>query len=225
MKDHHMYHSPIVPAAKLAGISALDGITAQTPFAVTPVIHPQHGLPSPDSKTFWSATANALYIVRQDGEDLFGSTPGFANKLVACPDLVAHGRRGPIGCDAAAIAGTALWQAADEAAIRDRPSAPVAWHGVGWLPMTTDETGWHELVLEFLDAHVVAGGMVADWAIHALADGNGGWIKKPHFHTVLTSRFWKDGPRKGQPQPAWLTTVKRQKALADAWANLRLRAG
>ena len=165
----------------------------------------------------WSATANALYIVRQDGEDLFGPTPRFADKLTACPDLVDHGRRGPTGCDADHLVGLQLWRAADEAALTDRPSAPVAFHAVGWLPTNMPRHGWRELILQFLDEQIVAAGMVADWALHALADDDGRWIKKPHVHAVITSRFWK-GPRLGQPQPAWFQTAKHRAAVADAWA-------
>ncbi len=46
-----------------------------SPLAITPVIHPKDGVPDPACRTFWSATANALYIVRQSGTDLFGPTP------------------------------------------------------------------------------------------------------------------------------------------------------
>lgn len=170
-------------------------------------------------RTFWTATANALYIVRRNGEDVFGPTPDFAAKLADCPDLVAHGRRGPIGCDAPNIDGLGLWQAADAAALVDRPSQPVAFHAIGWLPTASDEAGWIELILQFLDEQIVTNGMIADWAIHARPDDNGGGIKKPHMHAVITSRFWK-GPRVGQPQAAWFATAKRRNAAGDAWTAL-----
>ena len=212
-----MLYQPIPTSpAKLAAITAFADAQPQRLFDISPVIHPQSGIPSEQSRTFWSATANALYIVRENGEDLFGATPDFAAKLSECPDLVDHGRRGPIGCDSETLAGLELWRAADAAALVDRPSASVALHMIGWLPTEMDERGWRELILEFLDTQIVANGMIADWALHALADGEGGWIKKPHMHAIITARFWK-GPRFGQPQPAWFPTVKRRNALCAAW--------
>lgn len=213
-----MMHATI-SSPKLAAINALSSTMPQQPFDITPVIHLQDGQPSERSRTFWSATANALYIVRHDGEDLFGQTPRFADKLIGCPDLVDHGRRGPIGCEADPLAGLQLWRAADEAALTDRPSAPVAFHAVGWLPTSMPRHGWRELILQFLDEQIVAAGMVADWALHALADDDGRWVKKPHFHAVITSRFWK-GPRLGQPQPAWFQTAKHCAAVGEAWQTL-----
>lgn len=213
-----IHTSTSTTSAKLAAISAFATAAPQRPFDITPVLHPQAGMPSDRSRTFWSATANAAYIVRKDDIDLFGPTPDFAAKLAACPDLVVHGRRGPIGCDAEPLAGLELWRQADQAAIVDRPSAPVAYHAIGWLPPVMGEVGWRESILQFLDEQIVANGMVADWALHALSDGQGGWIKKPHMHAVITARFWK-GPRAGQPQAAWLATIKRRNAVGDAWSE------
>lgn len=105
-----------------------------SPLAITPVIHPKDGVPDPKSRTFWSATANAHYIVRRRCTDLFGQTPDLADKLAQGNDLVGFGRRGPIGCDSDALAGMALWEVADRAGQIDRPSAPVAYHIIGWLP-------------------------------------------------------------------------------------------
>lgn len=190
------------------------------PLAITPVLHPRDGVPHPGSRTFWSATANALYIVRQRGSDIFGLTPDLADKLRQGSDLVDHGRRGPIGCDADAIAGLALWQAADEAAQADRPSEPVAHHIIGWLPTNGTREAWRDLTLTFLDREVLANGMVADWAIHALADGEGCWIKRPHFHAILTHRFWKPGRRTGEPNVAWLGTPKHRQRMMNGWINI-----
>ena len=214
-----MIHTKITPAlAKPISIEALAGNGQQKLFDITPVIHPQNGLHPDKSRTFWSATANAHYIVRRNGEDVFGATPDFAGKLADCPDLVAHGRRGPIGCDAPAIEGFDLWRAADAAALIDRPSQPVAFHAIGWLPTAMDGAGWTEMILQFLDEQIVTNGMIADWALHARADGEGGWTKKPHMHAVITSRFWK-GPRAGQPQPAWFATTKMRNAAVDRWTT------
>lgn len=215
-----MIHTVIdTTAAKLALFSAQAAARPQVPFSVTPVIHPQNGVRAESSRTFWSAVSNSLYIRRETGKDMFGPTPDFVAKLTDCPDLVGHGRRGPIGCDADGVGGLDIWRAADDAAMSDRPSAPVAWHAIGWLPTALDEAGWRELVLQFLDERLVANGMVIDWAIHALADGEDGWIKKPHLHAVITARFWK-GPRIGQPQQAWLASAKSRSTLAAAWVEL-----
>ena len=202
--------------AKLAENNAFARRTQKQPFQITPIIHPQGGVPSDKSRTHGSATANALYIVREDGVDLFGPTPNFAAKLIECPDLVEHGRRGPIGCDAQSISGLDLWQKADAAAISDRPSMPVAYHIIGWLPTAIDEDGWREIIFTFLDQQIVVNGMIADWALHARPDGEGDWEKMPHMHGVLTARYWK-GPRLGQPQDAWQLTGHRWKGLSDAW--------
>ena len=141
-----MIHAPISPnSAKLAAINAFAAAPPPKLFDITPVLHLQAGVPSERSRTFWSATANALYIVRKDDTDLFGPTPNFADKLTRCPDLVDHGRRGPIGCDADPIADLELWRRADQAALIDRPSCPVAYHAVGWLPTGMNEAAWRAL--------------------------------------------------------------------------------
>lgn len=187
------------------------------PLAITPILHPRDGAPHPASRTFWSATANALYIVRQRGRDVFGQTPDLAEKLRDGDDLVDHGRRGPIGCDTDAVAGLALWQAADEATRADRPSEPVAYHVIGWLPTNGTREAWRDLALTFLDREVLANGMIADWAIHALADGEGRWIKRPHLHAILTHRFWRPGRRTGEPNVAWLGTPKHRQRMMAGW--------
>lgn len=208
-----------ISSARLAAISALNASLPQKLLNITPILHPQNGFHPEHSRTFWSAVANALYIVRQDGHDRFGRTPSFSAKLDACPDLVAHGRRSPISADEDSLAGLNLWRAADEAAQRDRPNAPVAWHVVGWLPPEQDAERWRELVCTFLDTQIVQRGMVVDWAIHALADEQDGWIKKPHFHAVITARFWK-GSRIGQPQAAWLHTSSQRSSALERWEKL-----
>lgn len=200
----------------LAGLDA--GHTTQ--LLITPIIHPRNGVPNPASRTFWSATANVLYIVRQPGRDLFGVTPDLSDKLAQGNDLVDHGRRGPIGCDGDAIAGLALWEAADQRTQVDRPSAPVAYHIIGWLPTNATRESWRDLTLAFLDREVTANGMIADWAIHSLADADGRWIKRPHLHAVVTHRFWKTGRRTGEPNGAWLGTAKRQQKMRDAWESI-----
>lgn len=197
-----------------------DKLSTNFGLAITPVLHPRDGVPDRRSRTFWSAVANVCYIHRRDGVDLFGDTPDISDKLVQGNDLVACGRRGPIGCDADGIQGLGLWQAADQAALSDRPGAPVAHHIIGWLPTNATRATWEDLTLEFLDRAVVANGMVADWAIHALADDGGRWLKRPHLHAVLTHRFWRPGTRLGQPNAAWLGTPRYRQRMNDAWDEI-----
>lgn len=203
---------------KALSLAKLDDQSA--PLAITPVIHPRDGVPDPASRTFWSATANALYIVRRRGADLFGQTPDFTDRLIAGNDLVDHGRRGPIGCEADAIAGFALWEAADRAAQIDRPGTPVAYHIIGWLPTNATQAAWRELTLQFLDREVVQNGMIADWALHALTDEAGRWVRRPHLHAVVTHRFWRPGRRTGEPNVAWLGTAKQRQKMIDGWAEI-----
>ncbi len=211
--------APIPGAAStaLAIASLLDPTPA---LSITPILHPQDGVPNPRSRTFWSAVANVLYIQRQRGTDLFGPTPDLTAKLAQGNDLVAHCRRGPIGCDADALSGLALWDAADRATRADRPSTPVAHHLIGWLPTNATRDTWRDLTLQFLDVAVVANGMVAEWAIHALADDAGRWIKRPHLHIILTHRVWRPGTRTGQPNAAWLGTPRHRQRMMDAWDQI-----
>lgn len=211
--------APTAPHERTSSLATLS-LTDGGGLTVSPIIHPRDGVPDPRSRTFWSAMANALYIVRQRGTDVFGPTPDLADKLALGNDLVDHGRRGPIGCDSDALRGTALWEAADRAAQTDRPSAPVAYHVIGWLPTNKTREAWRELALEFLDREVALNGMVADWAIHSLADKDGHWIKKPHLHAILTHRFWKPGRRPGEPNPGWLGTAKHRQKLVDGWEGI-----
>jgi len=208
-----------MPSSKELAVASLDA-AEPTPLTITPIIHPRDGVRDLRSETFWSATANALYIVRQRGSDIFGDTPDFSTKLAQGNDLIDHGRRGPVGCDNEALLGLKLWEAADVAAQADRPSAPVAHHVIAWLPTNMTRAGWRDLVLTFLDREITGNGMIADWAIHALADGEGRWIKRPHLHAVATHRFWKAGRRTGEPNAAWLATIKQQKKLMLAWEAL-----
>ena len=137
-----MFYEPITTSsAKFATLNAQAATLPSNTFDITPVIHPEAGIPSDESQTFWSATANSLYIVRENGTDLFGATPDFAAKLIEFPDLCDHGWRGPIGCDDKDTARLNLWRVADTAAVRDRPSAPVAFYAIGWLPAS----GGHDL--------------------------------------------------------------------------------
>lgn len=58
--------------------------------------------------------------------------------------------------------------------------------------------------------------MVAEWALHALADEDGRWIKRPHLHVILTHRFWRACTRVGQPNAAWLGTPRHRQRMMDA---------
>lgn len=189
-------------------------------LAISPVIHPRDGIADPNSRTFWSATANALYIRREEGTDLFGPTPSLAAKLAQGNDLVECGRRGPIGCDAPTIEGFRLWEAADQAGVADRPSVPVAHHLIGFMPFEREPADWREMIHTFLDTQIVPQGMIADWALHVLPYGKGGWIKKPHFHAIVTSRFWKAGRRPGEPNEPWLISAGSRSRAIAAWREI-----
>jgi len=182
-------------------------------FQLCPVIHPAGGVGDPASRTFWSAEANARYIVRESGTDIFGHTPDWSAKRV---NLGEHGRRAPLGRNGAIPPGFALWRAADEVARHERGDAPVAWHMIGWLDQERSETDWRFKLQAFLDRNLVVQGMICDWAVHRHADAQGRWVTKPHVHILATARFYA-GPRAGQPQPNWLTSRKMREALKDAW--------
>lgn len=200
-------------------VPPLDAIDRERSLAIVKVLRDPKPLPSgePSVKTFRTAVANALYIVRKDGADPFGPTPGFVRKA---GDLVDLGRRGPIGCDAPAVAGLELWRQADTAAAIDRPDLPSAFHIVGWLPCALDPLGWRTLVLSFVDEQVKAAGMIADWAIHARAAPDGGWATPPHMHAVVTARAWREGRNAGQRNRAWLGSKRAYDAAEDAWRAL-----
>lgn len=108
-------------------------------MTISPIIRPRNGVPDTRSRTFSSAIANAIYIVRQLGTDVFVPRSDLAGKLALGNDLLDHGRRGPIGCNSDTPRGRAPWEIADRAAKTDRPSAPVAYRVIDWLP--TNKTG------------------------------------------------------------------------------------
>lgn len=211
----HYQTAPVLTAEQIGQFrpSAPVIVLPETRFQLSPVIHPTHGVGDPASRTFWSAEANARYIVRQPGTDIFGPTPDWSSKRA---NLGASGRRAPLGKAGLPPAGFDLWRAADEAAGVERGDAPVAWHMIGWLPQDRSEQDWLFQVQAFIDRHLVFQGMVADWAIHRQADAQGRWTTKPHVHIIATSRFWA-GPKIGLPQPNWLTSRKMRDALHDAW--------
>ena len=69
-------------AAHSAKDLALAGfIDPASPLAITPVIHPNHGVPDLYSRRFWTAPVSGPYIIRRHGIDLFGQTPDLADNL------------------------------------------------------------------------------------------------------------------------------------------------
>ena len=177
----------------------MDPLDRDRPFKMLSAIHHPRIALGTDQRSIWkSAVANRLYLTRDIGEDLFGRVPDFSAKRA---DLGEHGRRGPIGCETSALEGLKLWQAADAAAAIDRPELPVAFHAIGWLPLERSEEAWRTLVYEFCDDVLVRNGMVADWAIHRLADACGGWTIPPHVHLVITARSWRRKLCRGGPNP------------------------
>ena len=183
------------------------------PFNLRYIVREPCGIHGDDLRaTHRTAYCNYLYITRQNGEDEYGPTPDFA----ARGDLVAHGRVGPIRSFAPALAGAAIWQAADLAS-RDRmPDRATAMHAVGSLPPEVGRAQWRLITAAFCEDQFAAKGMVADWAIHYRDGDVGGTAIAPHMHIVATSRMW-DARDPGRWQKAWLATPASVRALADAW--------
>lgn len=221
MTIHIHTHSHIDTArAALLRLPTPDAIDRERPFKLLSAIHEPRPstLPEGGQQSLWrSAVANRKYLTRDVGRDLFGPVPDWSAKR---GDLGEHGRRGPIGCDLAAVEGMKLWQAADEAAAIDRPELAAAFHAIGWLPFALDDAGWRQMVLAFCDTMLVKNGMIADWAIHRLADEQGDWLIAPHVHLVITARAWRADRNPGRRNLAWFGSARSIKAAEDYWCSL-----
>lgn len=168
--------------------------------------------------TYRSAKANFLYTVRINGEDERGPTPDFAAKSA---DLVDHGREAPTRGPGPSLEGVALWEAADRAARDHCPQHATAFHLIGTLPPDGDPASWRALIQNFCQTEFCMNGMIADWAIHALADDAGSWKIAPHVHIILTARGWRSGGgrRPGQRNIAWLSRETQHRALRQSWSD------
>lgn len=165
--------------------------------------------------TFRTAEANYAYITRTDCIDSIGATPNFAAKG---EDLVATGRTGPIRSSKNDIAGSALWRQADQFANGRRPDEATAVHIVASLPGKDAQAHWQDLVRTFCEDQIASRGMIADWAIHALAGTDDRWRKRPHCHLLVTARTWDRDP--GRRQKRWFANEAHKHSAAEAWYEL-----
>lgn len=186
------------------------------PFRCSPIMPPNAADPTREllRKTHRTAVASALYITRTEGADIFGQLPnGYMSKA---SDLVATGRRHPIQRFPAKYRdGLLIWREADAAAALD-PTDAVGIHIVASLPGMAPEE-WPRLIERFIDETLVARGMLADWAIHAQRDDNGGWAVHPHAHMIVTARRFRTDIRKGQRHKSWLYNSRQIDDVEDAW--------
>lgn len=185
------------------------------PFKATPVLHPDPANPNREAgrRTYKSAVANFLYMMRQEGSDQFGVVP--SGYMAKADDLVVVGRRHPLRIAPDLTAGPKLWDEADQATSRE-PAQAAAMHVILTLPPVPRED-WQPLVETFIDDNIVQLGMITDFAIHAKADGDGGWDVHPHCHLLITTRRWRSDQRKGQRMRPWLQSKAQVDALESAW--------
>lgn len=183
------------------------------PFNLRYIVRAPGGIHGDEVRaTHRTALCNYLYITRQNGHDELGPTPDVAGRN----DLVAQGRAAPIRGHAPALAGSAIWEAADLASREPRPELATAMHAVGSLPPELDPVQWRRMVVAFCEDQLAARGMVIDWGIHAKRADDGAFTTPPHCHLLITSRTW-DRRKPGQWQKAWVTSPAQVKALGDAW--------
>ena len=185
------------------------------PFNIRYAVQQRTGRYTPELlRTHRTARASWLYINRQHGIDDFGPTPDWSVRN----DLVASGRCAPSRANDPALDGIALWAQADEQARRLRPDEPVCAHAVGSLPVSESPDGWRNLIIGFCEDHLVAQGMVCDWAIHSLPASDGRPAIQPHVHLQITTRVYdRSHPDAGKVRQAWLRTDRARKALAEKW--------
>ena len=185
------------------------------PFNLRYIVRDSTGISGNDMRaTHRTAECNYLYIMRQNGADEFGPTPNFAARSA---DLIDHGRLAPIRARASGRADAALWKTADELARIQRPDLSTAMHAVGSLPQDGNPQSWRGHVVALCEDYFVAGGMIVDWGIHALADDMGGFTVPPHVHFLVTSRTWDARRALGRWQRAWYTRNAKVQDLKSAW--------
>jgi MobA/MobL family len=185
------------------------------PFKSTAVLHPDPGNPNREAgrRTYKSAVANYLYMMRQEGSDQFGSVPN--GYMAKADDLIVTGRRHPLKIAPDLTTNRKLWDEADAAASHD-PAQAAAMHVILTLPPVPRED-WQPLVETFIDDNIVQLGMIADFAIHSKRDADGGWDVHPHCHLLITTRRWRADQRKGQRMRPWLHSKAQLDALESAW--------
>ncbi|MBR0553765.1 MobA/MobL family protein [Stakelama marina] len=154
------------------------------------------------------------YIHRLHGIDDVGPMPDWSHKQ----DLVMAGRCGPKRSQVPELEGVALWEKLDAAAKQMRPSEAIMAHCVGSLPEHEGEAVWREMVEGFLEDHIAAQGMVADWAVHYRVDRDDRPGVHPHAHMLITTRVYDpSSPEFGKRRQNWLRTPAACRSLAEKW--------
>ena len=190
-------------------------------FRYAPILRteaPQARDAESERRTLRTATANALYILRQPGEDEFGPVPDVSAKA---HDFVAAARAQPIQGPTADLAELGLWAAADTAARTDPLHGPSAFHAVGWLPRDGDVHSWTTAVMTWSEQVLSANGIIADWAIHATGDDAqaDGYVW-PHVHFIGTLRTWRRKRDPGRLHTRWFRKASDIAAARAAWERI-----
>lgn len=164
--------------------------------------------------THASALANFHYITRTRGEDARGIVD-FRHR----DDLVAHGLELPLQHPQWAREMGRIWRELDAATAALPADAVRAWHIVVTLPPESSPDDWIGMVRNYADG-IAANGPAVAWAIHAKADGMGGWSVPPHAHLLLTTRVWRHDARHGRSVASWCGSSMRSQLHARWLANL-----
>lgn len=185
------------------------------PFNIRYSVREHQGKYTPELlRTHRTAVAGYLYINRLSGQDEFGPRPDLSDR----GDLIASGRCAPARAQNPALLDIGLWQQADIHAKLYRPEEPVCAHLVGSLPIHDEPAAWRHLIEGFAEDHLVAQGMVADWAIHYRSEEEGMPAICPHVHMLVTTRCYDPTAADvGRIRQTWLRTDKARKAIAEKW--------
>lgn len=202
----------IVNSSNELAIAAL-ATPEREPFRLAEVKRDLTG--SASRRTHQTAVANFGYINRIEIDDELGLVP--PSYMEKANDLFVAGRRHPVGRRASQIPmGRLLWDHADATAGKDLKNEAAAIHIVLGLPDLPQER-WHDYVTDFIDHELTSLGMVVDYAVHAVSDGNIGWLVSPHVHCLATSRRWKPDQQRGRRMKQWLASKSQIEALENAW--------
>lgn len=204
----------VVNSSNEVGIAALPA-AERKPFRLAEVKRDFPG--GVTRRTHETATANYGYINRIQIEDDVGPVP--PTYMAKANDLIVAGRRHPVGRKASKVpAGRLLWDHADAKASTDSRNEAAAIHIVLSLPDLPQER-WEDYTTDFIDHELTSLGMVVDYAIHAVHDGNGGWLVSPHVHCLATSRRWKPDQQRGRRMKQWLASKAQIDALEESWLS------